>query len=162
MGDFDLIVQGRSEGEGCYCSINSVLKGLIKVLAETYDLILIDSPAGLEFFARKTSTDVDDLILVSDTSKMGFHTVQRIIEIKKEISLEFKKIWILGNRFSEKNKELFKTRVKDSIGEDAELLGFFELDEEIARYNITNKSLLKIPESNTVYTEAKKLYSKIF
>jgi len=161
MGDFDLLVQGRSEGEGCYCSINSILKNLLRVLSETYDLIVIDSPAGLEFFARKTSTNVDDLVIVSDMSKMGFHTVQRIIEIKNEVSLDFKKIWILGNRFNEKSKELFVNRIKEILENNAELLGFFSYNDEIQKFNLSNKSLIDLPDTNLVYKESIEIYSKI-
>jgi CO dehydrogenase nickel-insertion accessory protein CooC1 len=36
--------------KGCYCYINSVLKNV----NDTYDMTLLDSPAGLEHFTPKT------------------------------------------------------------------------------------------------------------
>jgi CO dehydrogenase maturation factor len=60
LDDFDLIEMGRGEGSGCYCSVNNSLKRIIDVIAKNYDIVLIDSPAGLEHFARKTGQDVTD------------------------------------------------------------------------------------------------------
>ena len=47
MDDFDILEMGRSEGTGCYCSINNILKRVIDVLSKNYDITLYDSPAGL-------------------------------------------------------------------------------------------------------------------
>ncbi|MCJ7650672.1 MAG: AAA family ATPase, partial [Candidatus Lokiarchaeota archaeon] len=101
MEDFDLIEMGRGEGVGCYCSVNNALKHIIDVLAKNYDLVLIDAPAGLEYFARKTGQEVTDLIIVTDPSKMGFHTMERIVEVTNEVHLDFKNILVIGNRFPE-------------------------------------------------------------
>ncbi len=161
FNNFDLIIQGRSEGEGCYCSINNILKHLIKILAENYKITIIDSPAGLEFFARKTSIDVDDLILVTDPSKMSFHTLQRILEVKNEVSLDFKNIWVLGNRFNGKIKNLFMQRFEKDLKNNTKLLGFLNYDEEIQKFNLNGKSLLDLPSNNVVYQQAVEIYSKI-
>lgn len=161
FNDFDLIVQGRSEGEGCYCSINNILKNIIKILSENYEIVIIDSPAGLEFFARKTSTNVDDLILVTDTSKMGFQTLQRIIEVKQEVSLEFKNIWILANRFNGTVRKLFIERFEKELKNNTKLLGFLSFNEEIQKFNISNTPLLNLPSNNAAFQQATKLFSKI-
>lgn len=161
FNNFDLIIQGRSEGEGCYCSINNILKHLIKILAENYKITIIDSPAGLEFFARKTSLNVDDLILVTDPSKMSFHTLQRILEVKDEVSLDFKNIWVLGNRFNGKIKNLFIESFEKNLGNHMKLLGFLSYDGEIQKFNLSGKSLLELPSNNVVYQQANKIFSQI-
>jgi len=158
---FDLIVMGRREGEGCYCSVNNVLKNTINIFGDIYDIIIIDSPAGLEFFARKTSTNVDDLIIVVDGSKMSFHTVQRLMNIKKEVSLNFNKVWVLVNKFSLENKEPFLERIKEFSNGEAELLGFLGRDTIIQEYNLMEKSLLDLPEDNSLYQDFKSFAPKI-
>ena len=47
MDDFDILEMGRGEGSGCYCSVNNTLKRIIDILSKNYDIVLIDSPAGL-------------------------------------------------------------------------------------------------------------------
>jgi CO dehydrogenase maturation factor len=160
--NFDIIVQGRKEGEGCYCSVNNILKNLINTLEDIYELVIIDSPAGLEFFARKTSKNIDDLVLVVDTSKMSFHTIQRLIEIKEELSLKFNNVWVLVNKFSMDDKQPFLKRIDEYSDGQAELLGFLSHSSEIQKFNLTQRSLLDLPGDTPVYQEASKIFSKLF
>ncbi len=161
MDRFDLLEMGRQEGEGCYCYINSVLKNCIDTLSKNYDITLLDSPAGLEHFARKTGRDVTDLVIVTDPSKMGIHTMKRILEISDEVELKFENIWILGNRFPENLREILKKEVESLNKDNVKLLGFISNNDEIGEINLTGGNLLKLPENNQSYQEAKQIFAKI-
>jgi CO dehydrogenase maturation factor len=158
---FDVVEMGRSEGEGCYCSVNNALKHVIDVLSKNYDIVLIDAPAGLEYFARKTGQDVSDLIIVTDASKMGFHTMERIIEVSKEVQLKFKNILILGNRFPEEMKNLLSEKVTNIRENNVKFLGTLPYDEEVSKINLLGKDLLTISPQNNLYKSAKNLYTQI-
>jgi len=161
MDDFDILEMGRSEGSGCYCSVNNALKRIIDVLAKNYDIVLIDAPAGLEYFSRKTGQDVTDLIIITDPSKMGFHTMERIIEISKNVELNFENILIIGNRFPEDLKNLITERV-DKLGEkNIRFLGLLPNDEEISKMNLFGENLLNLSPENKAYTTAKELFAKV-
>lgn len=159
--NFDLMVMGRSEGEGCYCYINSILKTILDDISKNYSITILDMPAGLEHFARKTDKDVDDLVIVTDPSKMGFHTMNRIIEISDELTLEFKNIWVIGNRFSDELKSLLEGEVKNVLKKNVKLLGFIPEDEEISEFNFIGTSILKLPENNNAYLEFSSIISQI-
>jgi len=159
---FDLMVMGRTEGEGCYCYINSILKNIIDDISKNYMITILDMPAGLEHFARKTDKDVDDLVIVSDVSKMSFHTMNRIIEITDELSLDFKNIWVIGNRFSNGFKSLLEGEVSKIRKKNVQLLGFVPEDEEMSEFNFMGKSILTLPESNKAYIELSHIIAKIF
>ncbi|TFF63498.1 MAG: ATP-binding protein [Promethearchaeota archaeon] len=161
MEDFDLLEMGRTEGSGCYCSVNNVIKKVIDTLSENYDLTLIDSPAGLEHFARKMGRNVSDLIIVTDPSKMGIHTIKRIIDVSQEVELKFKNIFILGNRFSENLKSVLENELKKISQNNIKLLGLVPNDEKISEINITGGSLLDLSNDNPTYQKAKELFSKI-
>ncbi|TES95489.1 MAG: ATP-binding protein [Promethearchaeota archaeon] len=161
MDDFDLIEMGRSEGEGCFCSVNNALKRIIDVLAKNYDIVLIDAPAGLEYFARKTGQDVTDLIIVTDPSKMGFHTMERIVEVSKEVHLKFKHILVIGNRFPEDLEELISKRIENIDDDRLKFLGILPYDEEISTLNLTGDNLLKLSNDNALYKSAKTLFASI-
>lgn len=161
MDRFDLLEMGRQEGEGCYCYINSVLKNCIDTLSKNYDITLLDSPAGLEHFARKTGRDVTDLVIVTDPSKMGIHTMKRILEISDEVELKFENIWILGNRFPENLREILKKEVESLNKDNVKLLGFISNNDEIGELNLTGGNLLKLSENNQSYQEAKQIFEKI-
>ncbi len=161
LDNFDILEMGRAEGEGCYCSINNYLKRIIDILSKNYDIVLIDAPAGLEYFSRKTGRKVTDLIIVSDPSKMGIHTMKRIIELTKEVELEFENIWILGNRFSDNLKEILENEV-DSIDENnIQFLGILPNDEEISKINLVGENLLELSNQSKTYQSAQQLFAQI-
>ncbi|MGV9142239.1 MAG: AAA family ATPase [Promethearchaeota archaeon] len=161
MEEFDILEMGRSEGEGCYCSVNNVIKNVIDILSKNYDMTLVDSPAGLEHFARKMGRNVEDLFIVTDASKMGIHTIKRIIEITKEVELNFKNIYIIGNRFSEDLKDILVREVNKFNDKRVKFLGLIPNDDKISEINISGNSLLSLPSDNPAYLKAKELFSGI-
>jgi CO dehydrogenase maturation factor len=161
MDNFDILEMGRGEGEGCYCSINNYLKRIIDILSKNYDYVLIDAPAGLEYFARKTGRNVTDLVIVTDPSKMGFHTMKRIIEITKEVNLLFENIWIVGNRFPQNVREILEKEVATVNEPNVKLLGFISNSDEISKMNLIGENLLLLPDDNQTYKTVKDLYASI-
>ena len=161
MDDYDILEMGRAEGEGCYCSINNYLKHIIDVLAKNYDVVLIDAPAGLEYFSRKTGRNVTDLVIVSDPSKMGIHTMKRIIELTKEVELLFENIWIVGNRFPDNVREILEKEVASINEPNVKLLGFISNSDDISKMNLIGENLLLLPEGSEAYQTAKELYASI-
>lgn len=158
---YDLLEMGRSEGEGCYCYINDVLKHAIDIIADNYDITLIDSPAGLEHFARKTGRDVTDLVIVTDPSKMGIHTMNRIFEVTKEVEIKFKNIWVLGNRFPEDLSSILEKEIKHINEKNVNLLGVIPNDNEISKINLTGGNLLELTTNNPSYQQSTNFFSKI-
>lgn len=161
MEKFDLMVMGRSEGEGCYCYINSILKAIIDSISKDYSMTILDMPAGLEHFARKTDKDVDELVIVTDPSKMGFHTMHRIIELTDELSLNFNKIWVIGNRFTDGLKPILEEEISKIKRKNINLLGIIPIDDEISDYNFLGKSILNLPTSNNAYIQYSQIIPKI-
>ena len=80
--DFDMLVMGRTQGKGCYCYVNGVLKSLLDKYIGAYRYVVIDNEAGMEHIARGTLPHVDALLLVSDCSRRGVQAVARIAEME--------------------------------------------------------------------------------
>lgn len=163
--DYDVLVLGRGEGKGCYCFINNLLKNILDPLEENYDIIFLDMEAGLEHFSRRTDRDVDELIIVTDMSRMGFNTMDRIVEISKEVHLKFTKYWIIGNRFDDEAKPILEKRVqelKDKFNIDIELIGYVPQSKDIIMHNLNGDAIIALPEDNNAYLEAEKMGKKIF
>ena len=138
-----------------------MLKNVIDTLSKNYDITLLDSPAGLEHFARKTGRNVTDLVVVTDPSKMGIHTLKRILEITKEVDLKFENVWVLGNRFPENLREILIKEIEKLNQPNVKLLGFISNNDEISAINLTGGNLLDLPQDNFSYLEAKEIFAKI-
>jgi CO dehydrogenase maturation factor len=65
--NFDLIAMGRSEGPGCYCAVNHNLREVIDAISKNYRYIVIDNEAGMEHLSRRTTRDVDHLLIFEMT-----------------------------------------------------------------------------------------------
>jgi CO dehydrogenase maturation factor len=161
VNNFDLLIMGRTEGEGCYCYINSILKHIIDGISKNYDLTILDMPAGLEHFARKTSEDVDELVVVTDASKMSFQTLDRIIELTDELELDFKNLWVIGNRFIDGLKHLLEAEITKINRKNVKLLGFIPEDEQISEFNFLGNSLLDLPDNNKAYKDFCNIIDKV-
>ena len=79
--DYDLLVMGRTQGKGCYCFVNGVLKTQVDKYAGNYRYMVMDNEAGLEYLSRGTLPHVDTMLLISDCSRRGIQAAARIAEL---------------------------------------------------------------------------------
>ena len=156
--DFDLLVMGRSEGEGCYCMVNKLLADIIDTLSKNYDLTLMDEHAGLEHLSRRTDRDVDVMIIVTDPSSMGFQTARRIKELAKEVHVEFKKIYLVGNKFTSEMELMIEDEAK-KMG--IKYAGNIPHDDDILNYNLAGKPLVELPSQNPALRAARRILTRI-
>lgn len=95
---FDLLVMGRGEGPGCYCAANNLFKKYIDVLQQNYPVVVMDNEAGMEHLSRKTTQNMDYLLIVSDPSPRGIMAAKRIKELAGELNIKAGKILLVVNR----------------------------------------------------------------
>ena len=145
---YDFLAMGRSEGEGCYCYINNLLTKILDTLTRNYPYTILDMEAGIEHLSRRTDRDVDAMIVVTDPSRMGLETAKRVKELIKEVHIDVKKTYLVGNRFPEGTLDLLEKSAEE-IG--MELAGSIPYDENIMNYNLTGRPLLEIPRDSLAY-----------
>jgi len=155
---FDLLVMGRGEGEGCYCPVNAFLTHIVDRLVGNYDVTLMDMEAGLEHLSRRTDRDVDIMLVVTDPSSMGLTTAQRIKEVAKEVHIDIKKFYLIGNRWKPEMETMIKEEAK-KLG--YEFLGIIPPDDNIFTYNLTGKPLLNLPPESPAMPAVKQILSRI-
>ncbi len=155
---FDLIAMGRPEGPGCYCAVNHVLREIIDTFAKNYDVVVIDTEAGLEHLSRRTTQDVDIMLIVTDCSKRGINTAKRIKELSEELDIKFKEVYIVINRAKEGLVEKIKEYAK-SIG--LEVIGIIPEDEIVAQYDLEGKPLIELPKDSKALKAVEEIYKKL-
>ena len=74
----DLITMGRGEGPGCYCMLNHLLRKFADSLIGSYQWAVMDTEAGLEHLSRRTTTQIDDLVVVVADSPLSVDCARRI------------------------------------------------------------------------------------
>jgi CO dehydrogenase maturation factor len=101
---------------------------------------------------------VDILVIVTDASRMGLTTVKRIKELSREVGLDFKKIYVVGNKYTPELKEHLD-KVAEEI--DVEVLGIIPPSDVIAKYNLEGRSLLELPEDTPPVAAVKEMVQKM-
>ena len=156
--DFDLLVMGRPEGSGCYCAVNNMLRKIIETLTSNYDIIVIDTEAGMEHLSRRTTQNVDIMLVVTDRSKRGILTAKRIEDLSDELDIKFKKIYLVLNRLIPEGEEEILKKI-DEIGID--LIGTIYEDKTVAEYDIEGKPLIDLPDDSAAVIAVSEIVSKI-
>ena len=150
-GKFDLIVLGDKLTVGCYCEADEIIRGAIPELAETYEEIVIDSPAGLEHLNRKVTPDIDDLFVILDPSEKSTKHIERVKYVAKGVKLNYERFYLVGNyRFNEQTEEYLR-----DTGET--YLGKIDYDPNVREYNLKGKPLLELPENSPASLSVKKI-----
>jgi CO dehydrogenase maturation factor len=159
---FDLLTMGRSEGKGCYCYVNQVLRTCIDKISDRYDYVVIDCEAGMEHLSRRTTRDVDVLIIASDPTKEGILTAGRIKKLAEEMELKIKNFKLVINFM--RSPELAET-LKELVSEvgfeygDVTLIPY---DENIEKCSLENEPVINISESSKAYKAIEKFVAKLW
>jgi len=142
---FDLLVMGRPEGPGCYCYLNTLLRKIVDSLSKNYPYCVMDAEAGLEHFSRRTTRDVDVLLITTDPSSRGIMTAKRIVQLVEGLNTNFGKIYVIANRVTPEVAENIRSQIA-YFG--LECLGTVPEDPLIQRFDLDAKPLIGLPESS--------------
>ena len=157
--DFDMLVMGRTQGKGCYCYVNGVLKTQVDKYARNYQYIVMDNEAGLEHVARGTLPKVDTMLLISDCSRRGIQAAARVKETIDEMELKPGKLGLIVNRAP---NGVLDDGVKAEIEKyGLELLGVLPQDDGVYRCDCDGEPSAKLPASNPVKQALKGILQSI-
>lgn len=139
---FDLLVMGHTEGPGCYCRANDLLKAFLEKLAVNYPYVVMDNEAGMEHLSRRTTRNVDVLLIAANPTAVALRSAKRIYETARQLSLGIGKAFLVINDLN---------RIPDAVPEEVvqgmglPLLGSVPYDEAVTRRSIQGTALLELP-----------------
>lgn len=157
--DFDLIAMGRSEGPGCYCYANTVLKAVLNEMVNQYPYVILDNEAGLENLSRRIINKVNLLIMVTDATARGFETVKRLHKLSGEMEIAYDRLAIIVNRL--RRKELPAGAEELKIATDADIIVGLPEDEEILTLSEYSGNLKNISAGNKVLNELDRIIENV-
>jgi len=140
--NFDLLVMGRQEGQGCYCMVNNILNRFADELEKNYKYLLVDNEAGMEHLSRRTSGKVDMLLMVTDYALRGLRAVGRINEMLGDLKLDVKNKGLIVNRAPETLSQTFLDEV-EKIG--VPIVCIIPDDKNLLEFDMERKSMLELP-----------------
>ena len=157
--DFDMLVMGRTQGKGCYCYVNGVLKSQVDKYARNYSYIVMDNEAGLEHVARGTLPKVDTMLLISDCSRRGIQAAARVAEIVEEMELKPGTMGLIVNRAP--GGQLDAGVMEEIEKHGLKLLGVLPQDDGVYRCDCAGEPSAKLPDNNPVKIALKGIMQSI-
>ena len=154
----DLVTMGRGEGPECYCYPNLLLRKFTDTLADNYAYVVMDTEAGMEHLSRRTTQNVDELLIISNHSVKGVRTVAQIKDLVTELKLQVKRQSVVVNFAPAELDPLVKEELSRL---EIKPIATIPLDEEVYSYDLKLKSLLDLPDSSRAVMAVNDLMARL-
>lgn len=157
--EIDLLVMGRPEGAGCYCYINNVLRKYLDLLPNSYRFVVIDNEAGLEHLSRRTTRNVDHLLIVSDYSLNGLRAAIRIRQLAEDLRLGIGHIGLVVNKAPKDLSGAFKNEIEKT---GVRLCGIVPFDELLRESDTCGTPVIDLPQHSPAAAAVRSMAQQLF
>ncbi len=137
----DLLAMGRPEGQGCYCPVNHMLRQIIDGLGKRYDYVVIDNEAGMEHLSRRTTQNVDLLLVVTDPTVRGVKAAAGIVKLAAELQINVGRALLVINRVAGQLPPALE-RALDEV--PLELAAVIPADPAVAEFDAIGRPLVEL------------------
>ena len=163
---FDLLVMGRTEGPGCYCHANDLLRGFLEKLTVGYEHIVMDNEAGMEHLSRRTTRDVDVLLVVANASVTALRSAGRIHEIAQKLKLNVGKSCLVVTQLNQSlggsgDGTVFAAELARLGEAGMALLGEVPYDEQVVAQSLDAKGILELPGDAAAASAVAEMMAKL-
>ena len=152
---FDLVTMGRPEGPRCYCYVNNLLRKSLGDLSRNYDAVVLDNEAGMEHLSRRTTNNVDFLIMVVNPALPAIRAAQRILTLSRQLPVAIGHRMLLVNRLRPEGAG--EQIDRQLAGLDARRLADVPQDDELERRGAFGQDVFSLPEQSPAILAAGKV-----
>jgi CO dehydrogenase maturation factor len=97
----------------------------------------------MEHISRRTTRDVDHLLIVTDPSQRGVEAARRIVEMIPGLEVNIGSVYLIVNRLW---REEMPAPLADAVAEiGVEVAGVIPSDPLMAEYDLAGKPLVQLP-----------------
>jgi CO dehydrogenase maturation factor len=154
----DLLAMGRPEGQGCYCAINHLLRVIIDEVNRHYPYVVIDNEAGMEHISRRTTRDVNLLLLVTDPTVRGVKTAGEMARLAQELEINVQDTKLIVNRVTGDLPEPLQAAI-DELG--VEVAAMVPADPEVNRMDAMGEALIHLNNQSPAWATIDAMVTKI-
>ena len=112
----------------------------------------------MEHISRLTTSNVDVLLTIADTSRRGLQAAMRINDLAKALNIGVVKSYLIINQAREAPSDTVLNIIKD---EGLELVGTIPEDDTVYEYDLDGRPLIEIPKDNKAVKAAFDIFEKI-
>jgi CO dehydrogenase maturation factor len=157
--DYDMLVMGKTQGKGCYCYVNDLLRDQLYKYYKNYKYMVVDNEAGLEHISRGILPPVDLILLVSDCSRRGIQAAGRSAQMIQDLDLKVKAVHLIVNRVPEGKLD---DGIKEEINAwNLSLIGVIPQDNKVYQYDAAGNPLVALPEDAPIKQALGEIINKL-
>jgi CO dehydrogenase maturation factor len=145
---FDLIAMGRPEGAGCYCAVNHNLREVVDSISKSYRYVVIDNEAGMEHLSRRTTRDVEHMLMVSDPTQRGIVATERIARMIPDLDINVENVYLILNRVMGDIPAPLMEKI-DALG--VNFLGAVPASQDLMEFEFSGRPLVELGDESPVY-----------
>jgi len=145
---YDLIAMGRSEGAGCYCAVNHNLREVLDAISKNYRYVVIDNEAGMEHLSRRTTRDVQHLLVISDPTQRGLAAARRIAAFRHEFDIHIEQAYLVINQVDGTLPQPLQDQLQTF---DIPLLTTIPADNGLSDFEVNARPLVEMNSDSPVY-----------
>ena len=152
---FDLITMGRPEGPRCYCAVNNLLRKSLNDLSHNYAAVVMDNEAGMEHLSRRTTNDVDVLLVVMNPALPSIRAAERILELSRQLPVHIaRRVALLNRAGSQKLAEAVEGPLS---GLKAERLSDVPQDERVESAGAVGQNVFRLGDDSPALAAVRRL-----
>lgn len=156
--DCDLLAMGRPEGQGCYCAANHMLRSIMDGINAGYDYVVMDNEAGMEHLSRRTTRDLDHLLLVSDASLRGMAAAEAMLALSRELEISIRNTYLVVNRVIGEMPPAIRAKA-EAMG--VPLLAAVPYDPQLVEFDGAGRPLVELPPDAAVSLAVAEIAEKL-
>lgn len=145
--NIDVITSGSPVTLDCTCYNAKIIRDRMKELSLNYDIVLIDCSDDLIYLKNIINTDIDSIIIVSDSSRSAITSAARLKYSARDILLPDQTTLLL-NKIKQRNLPESIASLIDKY--DLDIVGIIPFDNDLRDFEYAGKSIFMIDDNSPI------------
>ena len=155
---FDLLSMGRPEGPDCYCYVNNLLRKYLDGCSDHYPFVVVDNEAGMEHLSRRTTNNVDLLLIVAEPTAVSLRSARRVWDLARDLPILVKKRAVVINKAPDPEIHPAVRALVDEL--DLDVAEIVPTDAAVYEAAMAGRTVLELPEDNPTFVTLGKLLDR--
>jgi CO dehydrogenase maturation factor len=135
-----------------------MLRTIVDRIAGSYRAVVMDTEAGLEHLSRRTTRDVDVLLVVTDPTLRGVAAARRVVTLVQELGTRFGAVHVLANRVDGD----LPAAVQEAIAAAGlELVATLKCDPLVGSFDAIGRPLVELPDDDVTLGAVRALVDRL-
>ena len=132
---------------------------MIDAIGDHYAYVVVDNEAGMEHLSRRTTRDVQHLLIVSDPTQRGIVAAGRIAGFRDELDINIENAHLIINRLPSGEMPPALCEAVDAL--DVPLLGTIPEAHDVTEFEFSGRPLVEMKDDSPVYQAVSAMLERI-